>query len=511
MPENKPRVFLLILDGYGLREEAVGNGAKLARTPLLHSMASRWGSTALSASGRDVGLPAGQMGNSEVGHLNLGAGRVVYQEITRIDRSIETREFFDKPALIDAADYASRQGVAWHLMGLVSDGGVHSSMEHLYALLEFAKRRSIHPVFIHAFMDGRDTPPQSGITYIRQLQDKIREIGVGKIATVTGRYWAMDRDKRWDRVERAYKALVYGEGMPFASAEEAVEDSYRRGVTDEFIEPSIIMKGDKPTVRMRYGGGMMFFNFRADRARELTRALADPSFKEFVRKPLDPHYTTMTRYSEEFNYPVVFPPRALDKILTQILAENGLKQFRIAETEKYAHVTYFFNGGVEEPSPGEHRALIASPKVATYDLQPEMSAADVASRALEAFDEDFSFILLNFANPDMVGHTGSIEAIVRALEALDPLVEQLIRKAQSNGFTTLVTSDHGNCEMMIDENGGPHTAHTTNLVPFVVVPPDDGMIALRQGGVLADVAPTILHLLGLQQPREMEGRNLFVA
>ncbi len=510
MSINGRKAFLLILDGYGLRDKIEGNGPKLAETPFLHSMFDRWPWTKLSASGRDVGLPVGLMGNSEVGHLNLGAGRVVFQEITRIDHSIETGEFYTKAALIDATNYTERYGVAWHLMGLVSDGGVHSTMEHLYALLKLAKKRGRKRVFIHCFMDGRDTPPQSGINYIRALQAKIAEIGVGKIATVTGRYWAMDRDKNWNRIEKAYKAMVFGEGIQFKSAEEAVLDSYRRGITDEFIEPSIIMKGEKPTVRMRIGDGMMFFNFRADRARELTRALADPSFREFLRKPLDPHFTTMTRYSEDFNYPVVFPPRALDKILAQVLAEHNLTQFRIAETEKYAHVTYFFNGGEEEPVKGEHRVLVASPKVATYDLQPEMSAADVASRAMEALGDDYSFILLNFANPDMVGHTGSLSAVLRALKALDPLVEKLVGRAKACGFTTFITADHGNCEQMIADDGSPHTSHTTNLVPFLVVTPDDAQVKLRDGGVLADVAPTILNILDIPQPSEMDGKPLII-
>jgi len=509
MPTNGNKVFFLILDGYGLRESSDGNAVKLANTPFLHSMFERWPWTKLSASGRDVGLPAGQMGNSEVGHLNLGAGRIIFQEITRIDRSIETEEFFKKNALIDATDYTERYGVAWHLMGLVSDGGVHSSIEHLFALLELARRRGRKRVFIHCFMDGRDTPPQSGIKYIRALEEKIKEIGVGKIATVIGRYWAMDRDKRWDRVEKAYNAMVFGEGLQFKSAEEAVEDSYRRGITDEFIEPSIIMHGERPMVRMRYGDGMMFFNFRADRARELTRALADPSFREFLRKPLDPHFTTMTRYSEDFHYPVVFPPRALDNILAQVLADNDIKQFRIAETEKYAHVTYFFNGGEENPFKGEHRVLVASPKVATYDMQPEMSASDVADRTLDALDEDYSFVLLNFANPDMVGHTGSLPAVIKALEKLDPLVRSLIEKAQANGFVTLIAADHGNCEQMFDDNGGPFTAHTTNLVPFIVVKPDNGKVELKEQGILADVAPTILQIMGLPQPTEMDGKSLF--
>lgn len=504
----KPKVFLLILDGYGLSDQTQGNAVRLANTPFLHSMLESYPWTKLSASGRDVGLPAGQMGNSEVGHLNLGAGRIVFQDITRIDHSIETGEFFKKEALRDAVRHAAREGVAWHLMGLVSDGGVHSSLTHIFALLDFAKEQGMKRVFVHCFMDGRDTSPQSGIGFIRQLRAKMREVGVGKIATVIGRYWAMDRDKRWERVERAYRAMVYGEGMQFHSPEEAVLDSYMRGVTDEFIEPSVIMKGDKPTVRMRYGDSMMFFNFRADRARELTRALADPSFREFVRKPLDPHFTTMTRYAEDFHYPVVFPPRSLDNILANVLADRGLEQFRIAETEKYAHVTYFFNGGVEAPVAGEHRVLVASPKVATYDLQPEMSASSVASRAQEALEQEYPFVLLNFANPDMVGHTGSLEAAIKALEAVDPLAAELVAKAKARGYTTFITADHGNCEEMIDAEGKPQTAHTTNLVPFVVVTPDGSNVILREQAILADVAPTVLKVLGIPSPKEMDGKPI---
>jgi len=509
MPDNK-KAFLLILDGYGLRDERHGNAVKLANTPFLHSMLTKYPWTRLVASGREVGLPIGQMGNSEVGHLNIGAGRIVYQDITRIDRSIETGEFFNNPALNDCMKFAARDNVALHLMGLVSDGGVHSSMEHLFALLRMAKSKGLKRVFIHAFMDGRDTPPQSGIQHIRDLQAKIREIGIGKIATVIGRYWAMDRDKRWERVEKAYRALVYGEGMQFHSAEEAVLDSYMRGITDEFIEPSIILKRDKPTVRMHYGDAILFFNFRADRARELTVALANPSFHEFVRTPLDPNYTTMTRYHEMFNFPVAFPPHSMENILAGVLAKAGKQQFRIAETEKYAHVTFFFNGGDEAPFPGETRSLVASPKVATYDMQPEMSALGVCERALDALDEDFDFILLNFANPDMVGHTGSLDAVVKALEALDPLVEKLVTKAKAEGYTTFITADHGNCEQMYDEGDGPFTSHTTNLVPFVAISPDDSPKKLRESGILADIAPTILKILQLEQPPEMEGKSLLV-
>ncbi len=508
--QDKKSAFLIILDGYGLRDDTTGNGVKLANTPFLHGLLEKYPWTKLSASGRDVGLPDGQMGNSEVGHLNIGAGRIVFQEITRIDKAIEMGEFFENTPLNDCMKHATGDKRALHLLGLVSDGGVHSSLDHLFALLKLARREGVSRVFIHAFMDGRDTPPQSGIDHIEALQAKIDEIGVGKIATVTGRYWAMDRDKRWERIEKAYRAMVYGEGLRFDSAEEAVNDSYRRDVTDEFIEPSVIFEGDAPVAVMNPGDSMFFFNFRADRAREITRALADPTFAEFEVKPLNPNYTTMTRYHEKFEFPVAFMPHSMENLLADVIADGGMTQFRIAETEKYAHVTYFFNGGEETPVKGETRSMVASPKVATYDLQPEMSAEGVASRAMDALDEDYSFILLNFANPDMVGHTGSLEAVINALEALEPLVEKLVEKSIANGFTTLITADHGNCEQMFDENGGPFTSHTTNLVPFVVITPDGAKVMLRDSGILADIAPTVLKILGLQQPKEMEGKSLLI-
>ncbi|MBM3329958.1 MAG: 2,3-bisphosphoglycerate-independent phosphoglycerate mutase [Calditrichaeota bacterium] len=506
----KPKVFLLILDGYGLRDDPHGNAVRIAETPFLKTMLERWNWTRLSASGRDVGLPKGQMGNSEVGHLNLGAGRIVFQDITRIDHSIETGEFYDKPALRFASDYAGRNGAALHLMGLVSDGGVHSSLEHLFALLEFARRRAMKKVFLHVFTDGRDTSPHAGVNFVRRVEAQMHQLKTGRIATVCGRYYAMDRDKRWERTEKAWSLLSGGEGNAVASAEGALVHSYRRGVTDEFVEPSVIMEDGHPVGVVHPGDAVIFFNFRADRARQICRALADPAFDGFPRRPLDIALATMTRYQEDFNFPVVFPPRSLDSILGSVLAESNKRQFRIAETEKYAHITYFFNGGDEPPFSGEDRALVASPKVATYDLQPEMSAQGVSDRAIEAFEENYDFILLNFANPDMVGHTGILSAAVKALEALDPLVNRLVERAMERGYTTFVTADHGNCEQMIDDDGGPHTAHTTNLVPFVVIPPFEGRIQLRPSGVLADVAPTVLRVLGIPQPPQMEGQCLIL-
>lgn len=504
---NRP-VFLMILDGYGLREEKEGNAVKLANTPFLHRLLTDFPWTELSASGLDVGLPRGQMGNSEVGHLNLGAGRIVYQDITRIDRSIETGSFFQNPTLLQTVDYIQRNGVSWHLMGLVSNGGVHSSLDHLFALIKFARDHGLKRVYLHVFTDGRDTPPHSGVNFIRRLEAHLKETGVGRIFSICGRYYAMDRDKRWERTERAYRMLTEGVGERFSTAEAALMASYDRGVSDEFVEPIIISQDGQLDGVVKPGDSILFFNFRADRARQLVRALGEPSFSEFPRSYLKPYIATMTQYQAEFPYPVLFPPETLSRILGEVLSEAGLRQFRVAETEKYAHVTYFFNGGQEAPFPGEDRSLIASPKVATYDLMPEMSAQGVAQRAMEALEEDYQFILLNFANPDMVGHTGILSAAIKALEAIDPLAEALVKKAIKRGWVTLVTADHGNCEQMVEPDGGPHTAHTTNLVPFVVITPDREKIKLRRGGRLADVAPTVLKLLGLPQPPEMEGECL---
>ncbi len=508
MTSVKQKVFLIILDGYGLREAADGNAVKLAKTPFLHEILDREMQASLSASGLDVGLPAGLMGNSEVGHLNLGAGRIVYQEITRIDRSIETGEFFDNPVLRASAEHAHRNGTAWHLMGLVSDGGVHSSLEHLYALLELARKMGLERVYLHALTDGRDTSPRSGVGFLKQVDARMRELKVGRIATVCGRYWGMDRDKRWERVERAYRMLTEGEGLRFPSAPEAVEDSYRRKVTDEFIEPSVIVEDGRPVATISDGDAVLFFNFRSDRAREITWALTEPEFPHFSQQRLNLHYTTMTLYHADLKLPVVFPHHRIRNVLGEVLSEAGLRRFRIAETEKYAHVTFFFNGGEENPFKGEERLLINSPKVPTYDLQPEMSAPEVAERALEALDRDYAFVLLNFANPDMVGHTGVLDAAIKALETLDPLVHRLVDKALGKGYAVLMTSDHGNCELMIEPDGEPNTAHTTNRVPLALLLPDGTRPELRQGGILADVAPTTLRLMGLPQPPEMEGQSL---
>ncbi|MFH0765148.1 MAG: 2,3-bisphosphoglycerate-independent phosphoglycerate mutase [Calditrichota bacterium] len=505
------KVFLIVLDGYGLREESRDNGVKLARTPFLHSLLEKWPHTQLTASGEDVGLPTGQMGNSEVGHLNLGAGRIVYQDITRIDLAIRRGEFYTNPIVTESARFARRNGSAWHLIGLVSDGGVHSSLNHLFALLETARREDVKRVFIHALTDGRDTPPHSGLEYLERVEHEMKRQGIGRIATVCGRYWAMDRDKRWPRVEKAYRMLTTGEGLRFNSASDAVRDSYLREVTDEFIEPSIISGDGRPPDVIQNSDSVFFFNFRADRARELTLALTNPEFPHFSHRELKLHYSTLTQYREDFNLPAAFPPYRLDNILGKVLSESGLRQFRLAETEKFAHVAYFFNGGEDTPFTGEERHIIQSPKVATYDLQPEMNAPEVADSARQALNQDYSFILLNFANPDMVGHTGIPKVILQALESLDPLVESLVHQALDVGWTILITADHGNCEQMVDEHGGPHTAHTTNPVPFIMISPEKRDWKLRSAGILADVAPTIMEIIGLPQPPEMTGHSLIAS
>lgn len=510
MSEIEKKAFLIILDGYGLRDQRADNAVKLANTPFLHEIVNSDPSTMLSASGSDVGLPTGQMGNSEVGHLNLGAGRIVYQDITRINNAIANNEFQSNPVIQESIKHAVHNDSSWHLIGLVSDGGVHSSLNHLYALLETASLLGCHNVFLHAFTDGRDTPPHSAIEFIHQVEAEMKRIGVGKIATVCGRYWGMDRDKRWERLQRAYKMLIAGEGLRYPRAENAVLNSYDNKITDEFIEPSVITENSSPIATIKENDSVFFFNFRADRAREISLALTDSKFEFFKSEKLKIHYSTLTRYREDFSFPVAFPPVHLNNILGEVISKAGLKQFRIAETEKYAHVTFFFNGGEEIPFPGETRLLVPSPKVATYDLQPEMSAPEVAEQALQALSDNYSFILLNFANPDMVGHTGILEAVISALETLNPLIEILVEKAQSQGYTTLITADHGNCEMMKDHNGEPHTAHTTNPVNLTVIAPGKQPLPLRSGGILADVAPTILDILGLLKPDEMTGRSLLV-
>lgn len=507
-------VFLLIMDGWGINPRTEGNAIRLAHPKCLPELEKAYPYTEIKASGLSVGLPAGLMGNSEVGHLNLGAGRVVWQEITRIDRAIEDGSFFTNPALTRAMEHARTNNTALHLMGLVSDGGVHSLDKHYFALLQMAKQMGLAPdkVFFHAALDGRDTPPTSGVGYVEALVEKMKEIGLGRVVTISGRYYLMDRDKRWERVEKAYAALTQGLGVRANEPVQAVRDAYQRGETDEFIKPIVITDRDnQPMGRIRDGDAVIFFNFRADRAREITRTLTEPDFKEFARKVFPKvFYTTMTMYDETFTLPMAFEPVRLKNILGKILTQNNLKQLRIAETEKYAHVTYFFNGGEEKPFPGEERILVPSPKVPTYDMQPEMNAPEVTHRVLkEIVSNKYNVIVLNFANCDMVGHTGVLEAAIKAVQTVDECVGKIVQAVQKQNGIILVTSDHGNAEEMIDyKNGGPHTCHTTNLVPFILVSSESRVRSLRSGGKLCDIAPTILDLLNVAKPDEMEGMSL---
>jgi 2,3-bisphosphoglycerate-independent phosphoglycerate mutase len=506
----KKPLMLMILDGWGINPNPVHNAVILAKTPNLSRLMAEYPHVPINCSGMAVGLPEGQMGNSEVGHLNLGAGRVVYQELTRVTKSILDGDFFTNPVLLDCIKKVKAANGRLHISGLLSDGGVHSHNTHLYALLELAKREGLTEVFVHCLLDGRDTPPQSGIEYLAQLEAEIERIGCGKIATVMGRYYAMDRDNRWERVEKAYNAIVCGTGESRTSANEAIEQSYAVGIHDEFVIPAVVAEG----ATLNDGDGFIFFNFRSDRAREITRALALEGFDGFERQKW-PHlsgYVCLTEYDATFGLPIAFASTELTNILGGVLAAAGLKQLRIAETEKYAHVTFFFNGGVETPFQGEDRALVPSPKdVATYDLKPEMSAFQVTDKILKLLDEDlYDVIILNFANCDMVGHTGIEEAAIKAVEAVDTCAGMVVAKIQELGGVVLITADHGNAEQMQDENGEPFTAHTTNPVWFVVVDDSRKGIVLHEGGCLADIAPTMLKMLGIAQPDEMTGRSLLV-
>lgn len=503
----KRPLLLCILDGFGwVPNETYGNAIVAAKTPNLDKLFASCPHTTIGASGMNVGLPDGQMGNSEVGHTNIGAGRIVYQELTRITKSIQDGDFFKNEALCGAVDSAKASGKALHLIGLVSNGGVHSHNEHLYGLLELAKRAGLTEVYVHAIMDGRDVPPDSGKGFIEELLAKMDEIGVGKIATITGRYYAMDRDNRWDRVEKAYAAMVYGEGVKGAPVD-VMTNSYAEGVTDEFVVPAVTCEGG----RVSEGDSVVFFNFRPDRAREITRTFVDPDFTGFERKKgfFPVHYVCFTQYDATMpNVDVAFKPQVLTNVMGEYLAKNGKTQLRIAETEKYAHVTFFFNGGVESPFEGEDRALINSPKVATYDLQPEMSAYLVADECVKRIESDkYDVIILNFANCDMVGHTGVFEAAVKAVEAVDACAGKVIDAVLAKGGAVLLTADHGNADKMYDEDPEhPFTAHTTNPVPFLVAGLGD--VKLREGGVLADIAPTMLKILELPQPQEMTGKSI---
>ena len=510
----KPITALLILDGFGYRKEKEGNAIKTDGVANIKALWDSYPHTLLQASGMEVGLPAGQMGNSEVGHLNIGAGRIVYQEFTRISKSIDDGEFFQNPAFLGAVENCKKHDSALHLMGLCSDGGVHSHLTHLYALLKLAKDHGLEKVYVHCFMDGRDVPPTSGKGYVEQVDAKLKELGVGRIATVMGRYYAMDRDNRFERVEKAYAALTYGEGLTASNAAEAMQQSYDAGVTDEFVVPTVVLTDGKPTATIQAQDSVIFYNFRPDRAREISRAYIFEEFDGFERKngffPL--YYVSMTQYDKTFegHLQIAFKPQSMHNTLGEYLAKMGKTQLRIAETEKYAHVTFFFNGGVEAPNEGEDRALIASPKVATYDLKPEMSAYEVTDEAVRRIESGkYDVMILNFANCDMVGHTGVMDAAVAAVHAVDSCVRMVVEAIQKTGGRCIITADHGNAEYMWDEKAQvPFTAHTTNPVPCILVDDSRKSVELREGGRLCDLAPTLLDLMELPVPQEMTGKTL---
>jgi len=530
MPRPKPLV-LIILDGWGYRAETEANAIALANKPTYDRLLREYPKTLIHTSGPFVGLPEGQMGNSEVGHLNIGAGRIVHMDITRIDLMIQNGEFFSHPVLLAAMKHAREGQRKLHLFGLVSDGGVHSQQAHLYALLKMAKQQELEHIFVHAFMDGRDTLPTSGAGYLEQLQQKMREYNCGKIATVNGRYYAMDRDRRWERIAKAYSAMVLGnaEGGKYADPVRGMKDSYNRGVTDEFIVPFVCAdKAGQPIATVGDEDSCICFNFRADRVRQITRALARNSrLNETAgrdlpgasdldatiprdRVPKNLHYVCMTQYDQKFTLTVVIPPESMANILANVMGDLKMRNLRVAETEKYAHVTYFFNGGVEQPFPGEERVLVPSQKVATYDLKPEMSAAGIADAVVKATEDGtFDVIIVNFANADMVGHSGKIEPTVKAVEAVDACLSRVEKAVRAKGGALLVTADHGNAELMIDPaTGGPHTAHTTNPVPFIVVAENSKQFTLKPNGSLRDISPTMLGMLGIDEPKEMTGNDL---
>lgn len=511
---SKKPVVLMILDGYGLNERKDHNAVAEAKTPVMDGLMKTCPFVKGNASGMAVGLPEGQMGNSEVGHLNMGAGRIVYQELTRITKEIQDGTFFENPALMDAVNNCKKNGSSLHLYGLVSDGGVHSHNTHIYGLLELAKRNGLEKVYVHCFLDGRDTPPASGKGYVEQLEEKMKEIGVGKVASVMGRYYAMDRDNNYDRVEYAYKALTKGEGLTAESASAGIQASYDRQETDEFVKPTVVLENGAPVATISDGDSVIFFNFRPDRAREITRAFCDDDFAGFEReKRLDLVYVCFTEYDPTIpNKEVAFHKVEVTNTFGEWLAANGMKQARIAETEKYAHVTFFFNGGVEEPNEGEDRILVNSPKdVPTYDLKPQMSAYEVCDRLVEAIGSGkYDVIIINFANPDMVGHTGVEGAAIRAVEAVDECVGRAVKAIQDSDGVLFICADHGNAEQLVDyETGAPFTAHTTNPVPFILVNYDEGY-GLREGGCLADIVPTLIQIMGKEQPAEMTGQSLLI-
>ena len=511
---SKKPIVLMILDGYGLNEKTEGNAVALAKTPVMDKLMAQYPFVHGHASGMAVGLPEGQMGNSEVGHLNMGAGRIVYQELTRITKEIQDGTFFENPALLDAVNNCKKNGSALHMYGLLSDGGVHSHITHLYGLLELAKRNGLSKVYVHAFLDGRDTPPASGKSYVEELEAKMAELGIGEIASVSGRYYAMDRDNNYDRVQLAYNALTKGEGQTADSAAAAVQNSYDKDETDEFVKPTVVMKNGAPVATIKDKDSIIFFNFRPDRAREITRCFCDDDFKGFDRgaRP-DVTYVCFSDYDPTIpNKEVAFHKISVTNTFGEWLAAGGMKQARIAETEKYAHVTFFFNGGVEQPNEGEDRILVNSPKdVATYDLKPQMSAYEVCDKLVGAIKSDkYDVIIINFANPDMVGHTGVLEAAIKAVETVDECVGKAVDAVKEKDGVLFICADHGNAEQLIDyETGAPFTAHTTNDVPFILVNYDDAY-TLRDGGCLADIVPTLIQIMGKEQPVEMTGKSLLV-
>ena len=512
MSKKRGPLALIIIDGWGYSPARDGNAIALAATPFYDELCEKYPQTLLEAHGSRVGLPAGVMGNSEVGHLNIGAGRVIRMDVSLVDHEIETGEFFGNKILISAIDGARERDKALHLMGLCSDGQVHSSLTHLYALLKLAKDRGLQRVYLHCFLDGRDTPPSSAVNYLSALQKKITEIGVGEIATVVGRYYAMDRDKRWERTKRAYDLLVHANGELTTDPIAAVQQSYERGVTDEFIEPIVVVRDHaEPVATIKDGDAVIFFNFRPDRARQLTRALTVSGFNEFdVSNRPKVDFVCFTLYDQTFDLPIAFPPRHHRNVLAEVWAGVRVRNYRLAETEKYAHVTYFFNGGVEKEFECERRLLVPSPKIATYDLQPDMSAFKVTDKFLRGVDEgDTDVFVVNFANPDMVGHTGKLDKTIEACQYVDTCLGWITKRIREARGTTLITADHGNAEQMIDLlTGSPHTAHTTNPVPFHLIDEELIGVKLREGGALEDVAPTMLALLGLDKPVEMTGRDL---
>ncbi|WP_273832173.1 2,3-bisphosphoglycerate-independent phosphoglycerate mutase [Guptibacillus sedimenti] len=508
MPK-KPEA-LIILDGFGLRDEEKGNAVAHANKPNFDRYWNNYPHATLQASGKAVGLPDGQMGNSEVGHLNIGAGRIVYQSLTRVNLAIEEGDFFENETFLEAIDHVKKKGTSLHLFGLLSDGGIHSHIKHLFALLELAAKQGLEDVYVHGFLDGRDVGQQSAKTYIQQLEDKMEEVGVGRLATLSGRYYSMDRDKRWDRVEKSYRALAYGEGPSYKDPYELVDDNYKNEIYDEFVLPSVMTEEDgSPIATVDDEDAVIFFNFRPDRAIQISQVFTNDDFRGFDRgeeRPKNLHFVSLTRFSETVGGDVAFKPTNLDNTLGEVLAQQDYKQLRIAETEKYPHVTFFFSGGREEEFPGEERILIDSPKVATYDLQPEMSAYEVTDALLKELDEDkHDAIILNFANPDMVGHSGMLEPTVKAIEAVDECLGKIVDKITEKGGHAIITADHGNSDEVTTLDGDAMTAHTTNPVPVIVT--KEG-VELRTDGILADLSPTLLDLLGGKQPKEMTGKSL---